>query len=98
MRSRYTAFTRQDEPYLLQSWHHSTRPNELALKQQPPIKWLGLTIRQVQAGGEHDNNGTVEFIARYKINGRAQRLHEISQFVREAGRWFYLKGEIEDGG
>ena len=37
---------------------------------------------------------TVEFVARYKIAGRAFRLHETSRFVREGGQWFYLDGDI----
>jgi SEC-C motif domain protein len=36
----------------------------------------------------------VEFVARYKVNGRAHRLHEISRFVREAGKWLYVDGDI----
>jgi SEC-C motif-containing protein len=31
----------------------------------------------------------VEFVARYKVGGKAHRLHEISQFVRESGAWVY---------
>ena len=27
--------------------------------------------------------------------GSAQRMHEISRFVREDGRWFYIDGEIK---
>ena len=44
----------------------------------------------------HDpNKATVEFVARFKISGgRAERLHEISRFVREEGRWFYVDGKI----
>jgi SEC-C motif-containing protein len=97
MRSRYTAYVQQDENYLLQSWHPSTRPHDLALRQQAPVKWLGLTIIRTQAGEENDTNGVVEFVARYKVNGKAQRLHETSQFVKEAGRWFYVRGEMDDG-
>lgn len=93
MRSRYTAYVRQHEPYLLQTWHHSSRPHELSFDQQPPLKWLGLTIIRTQAGAETDDTGMVEFVARYKINGKAGRLHEISRFVREAGSWYYLEGE-----
>ncbi len=96
MRSRYTAFTRQDEAYLLQSWHPSTRPPTLAFNQQPATKWLGLKIIRTQAGDENDDTGTVEFIARFKVNGKAQRLHEISQFVRESDRWVYLQGEMTE--
>ena len=49
-------------------------------------------------GPERD---TVEFVARYKVDGRAHRLHEVSRFVREPGpdglRWFYLDGSFPDG-
>lgn len=39
---------------------------------------------------------TVEFVARYKIGGRAHRLHEVSRFVREQGRWFYVDGSFPE--
>ena len=35
----------------------------------------------------------VEFVARYRdSSGKAERLHETSRFVREAGQWFYIDG------
>jgi len=37
----------------------------------------------------------VEFVARYKVNGRAHRLHEVSRFVHENERWFYVDGDVE---
>ena len=37
----------------------------------------------------------VEFVARCRVNGRAERLHEISRFVREGGRWYYIDGQIQ---
>ena len=37
----------------------------------------------------------VEFVARYQAGGAsAARLHEVSRFVREHGRWYYLDGEF----
>lgn len=39
---------------------------------------------------------SVEFVARYKVNGRAHRLHEVSRFVREDGRWLYLDGSFPE--
>lgn len=95
MRSRYTAYVQEAAQYLLQTWHCSTRPDQLSLQQQPPLQWLGLRIVRTEAGTETDAHGSVEFIARYKINGKAERLHETSQFVREDGRWFYLRGEFK---
>ena len=90
MRSRYTAYVLLREPYLLATWHDATRPANLELV---PTQWIGLTIRQ---HAQHDaDHATVAFIARYKINGRAHRLQEISRFVREDGRWFYVDGDVE---
>ena len=56
------------------------------------MRWIGLKIIATEAGRADDIAGRVEFVARYKINGRAARLRENSRFVREQGRWFYLDG------
>lgn len=93
MRSRYTAHVLQDEACLLDSWHPSTRPQQLEFLTEP-VKWMGLKIISTWAGQADDDEGTVEFLARYKINGKACRLHETSRFVKEQGRWFYVDAEI----
>lgn len=95
MRSRYAAFVLGNADYLRASWHPSTRPEELALEAE--VRWLGLDVRRCEQGGESDAEGTVEFVARYKVNGRAGRLHEVSRFLREDGRWYYLDGVIQEG-
>lgn len=92
MRSRYSAYVLGLEDYLLATWHESTRPAALNLAAGPPTKWLGLEIK-AQAQGEVA--ATVEFVARCKVGGRARRLHEISRFVREAGRWYYVDAAID---
>ncbi len=94
MRSRYTAYVLRDEAYLLRTWHPSTRPAQLTLDQDGPVKWLELKVLRTEAGGEHDDSGIVEFVARYKPAGAAGRLHEVSRFVREHGEWFYVAGEL----
>lgn len=90
MRSRYTAFALQNEPYLLSTWQPRTRPPALSFA--AGTKWLGLKIisaREIDA-----DHAEVEFIARFRVGGAsAQRLHERSRFVREAGRWLYVDGE-----
>lgn len=88
MRSRYTAYVLADEAYLLATWHPDTRPAQLELAQEAPVKWLGLAIKRHEDDGA--GHAIVEFVARYKIAGRAHRLHEISRFVREQGRWLYV--------
>lgn len=92
MRSRYTAFVLGLEDYLLQTWHPSTRPAALNLADDPPTKWLGLQIKRAVSTGE--TTAIVEFVARYKVAGKATRLHEISQFERIDERWYYLSGEF----
>ncbi|MCE5233234.1 MAG: YchJ family protein [Mizugakiibacter sp.] len=93
MRSRYSAFVLGLEPYLLASWHASTRPAALGLAaQRPAPTWLGLEVKHHESDGDR---ATVEFVARYRMGGgRAQRQHEVSRFVREGGRWHYLDGDL----
>ncbi len=92
MRSRYCAFVLGDEDYLLQTWHPDTRPENLHLAEEPVPKWLGLAIKRHEATGA--DQAVVEFVARYKIAGRAFRLHETSRFLRVDGLWFYMDGEV----
>lgn len=95
MRSRYSAYVLKREDYLLATWHPSTRPTTLKLgAQQPAPSWLGLTVKRHEADGD---NAIVEFVARLRYGGgKAQRMHEISTFVREDGRWFYLDGTFPE--
>jgi len=94
MRSRYTAYSLDREQYLLDSWHPSTRPHRSAPGEHLPLQWIGLKILKTDAGGLADTKGSVEFVARCKVNGAAQRMHEVSRFVRENGRWYYLDGAL----
>ncbi len=89
MRSRYSAFVREQGSYLLATWHSSTRPASLDF--EAGAKWLGLEVRQRQVTGA--DTAEVEFVARYRVQGQAVRLHERSRFVREDGRWFYVDGD-----
>jgi SEC-C motif-containing protein len=89
MRSRYSAYVLGLMDYVEATWHASTRPSRGELTHDASIKWLGLDVKkQVSTQDE----ATVEFVARSKSAGRAHRLHEISRFVREDGRWFYIDG------
>lgn len=92
MRSRYTAFVHGDERYLLATWHPGTRPAQLQL--DSAIKWLGLQVRSHRVLDA--THAMVEFVARSRLRGRPDRLHETSSFVREAdGRWYYVDGVLQ---
>lgn len=94
MRSRYSAYVKENKTYLKTTWHPETRPE--AIEFDPTIKWTRLRIKNTDKGSVKDEQGTVEFIATYKTNGRAFQLHEISRFIRSGGDWVYLDGETND--
>ena len=89
MRSRYSAFVLERADYLLSTWHPTTRPASLDFDEA--TKWLGLEVREHKTTGA--DTAEVEFVARYRVQGKAVRLHERSRFVREDGRWFYVDGD-----
>jgi SEC-C motif-containing protein len=94
MRSRYTAYVLGLTGYLLDTWHPSTRP--ATIDADPPgLRWLGLDVRDcVDLSADHS---TVEFVARSKLAGRAQRLHETSRFERVGNRWLYVDALNSEG-
>ena len=93
MRSRYSAFVLRLPEYLLATWHPSTRPTELELDDHF-TKWLALEINH--AYQHDDTHAEVSFTARYKQNGKACRLHEVSRFQKEQEQWFYLDGQFPE--
>lgn len=92
MRSRYTAYTRQDDKYLLESWHPDTRPSDKP-SDDDDTTWTKLDILRTDAGMEGDDRGVVEFIAHCEVKGTASHLHEVSQFSHDGERWYYLDGK-----
>jgi len=91
MRSRFSAFALGLAPYLLASWHPSSRPASLDL--EPDTEWRRLQLIDVVAGGPDDSEGVVEFRASYRSPAGAEVLHERSRFTRHDGRWVYLDGD-----
>jgi SEC-C motif-containing protein len=92
MRSRYTAFAVGDVQHLLHTWEASSRPGELRL--DPETRWLFLRIDSTRDGGPFDVTGVVEFTAVYRSPAGRGEQHEVSRFVREGGRWYYVDGVV----
>lgn len=92
MRSRYSAYVLGLTDYLLATWHPSTRPASIEAN-SAGLTWLGLQVRghEVQDAA----HATVDFVARSKQGGRAQRLQEKSRFIFEGGFWFYVDGDVQ---
>jgi SEC-C motif-containing protein len=97
MRSRYCAFVRGEIDYLIDTHDEVTRaavdPKALA-KWSKDTLWMGLEIVATEAGGEDDETGIVEFIARGVTNGQPFMQRERSRFRRVDGRWVYTDGIV----
>lgn len=99
MRSRYSAYALRDEAYLRATWFPDTLPEE-ELTSETDVKWIGLDIRKHSHARDADT-ATVEFVARFKVGGKAHRMHEISNFVRQPDaqgqpRWYYVDGSFPE--
>lgn len=91
MRSRYSAFVKRDEPYLLRTWHPRTRP--AGVEFDPGMRWTGLEILGTSGGTAFHTTGTVTFRASY----RGGSLRERSRFERVDGAWVYVDGDTDEG-
>jgi SEC-C motif-containing protein len=90
MRARYTAFALGRGDVVISSWHPDTRPAEVNL--DPTLRWQGLEVLDVKAGGPGDQEGVVEFRASYTAGDTGHLLQERSRFRRVNGVWYYLDG------
>ncbi|MEU0740625.1 YchJ family metal-binding protein [Streptomyces sp. NPDC006134] len=88
MRSRYSAFVKRDEAYLLRTWHPRTRPARVDF--DPGMRWTGLEILETSGGSAFHTTGTVTFRASF----RGGALHERSRFERVDGAWVYVDGDF----
>ncbi len=93
MRSRYSAYVKGLWDYVYRTWDDRTRPSLAELQGDSGNKWLGLEVKRHEENGDE---AIVEFVARYKIDGRAHRLHEVSRFTRHGDNWIYVKGSFPE--
>lgn len=106
MRSRYSAFCKQDAAYLVESLHSSQRSANLQAELEASFantQWQSLRIVSSKQQG---SEGWVEFVAFYLAKSAQQstssseqalttpeQLHEHSRFVIEDERWRYIDGK-----
>jgi SEC-C motif-containing protein len=92
MRSRYTAYAKRAIDHLGRSLSEEQRKDfapDQARTWAEQSEWLGLTILRTEKGGAGDDQGLVEFSARYRTEGKEQEHVETALFTREAGTWVY---------
>jgi len=89
MRSRYAAYVKVATPYLRETLAPETRGdyNEAeVIEWSKQSEWLGLDILKAEGN-------TVEFVAKYKTQGKVLEHHEVSTFRKDGGRWYFVDGE-----
>ena len=99
MRSRYSAFALAEVDYLIATHPDSLTPLLLRRKELRKncreVRWLGLKIKAVEAGGVEDLEGTVTFEATFGAGGQRNVMTETSLFQRRDGslkkNWLYIK-------
>lgn len=97
MRSRYTAYTRGQIEYLTQTLHPDYRNDQdvgATRRWAANAEWIQLKVVQATQGADDDKEGEVEFIATYREKGLTRNHHEIGQFRKQDGIWYFTEGKI----
>ena len=97
MRARYTAYTQGEIDFVVASHDPDTAEEvdrEASENWSKEAEWLGLDIVRTSEGGEGDERGEVEFIARYRMGGGDLAHHEVATFRRREDGWHYLDGDM----
>lgn len=92
MRSRYTAFARGDIDYLEATLAPGTREDfdrKAITHWARQSQWLGLDVISTENGLESDDEGHVEFIAHFSLEGESYAHRERSLFRKTDGRWYF---------
>ncbi len=96
MRSRYTAHATKAFDYIFETTLPESREEDDRKGTEAwskRLEWQSLSIRNVEKGKVEDESGLVEFLARYRKNGKAFDHHEIAEFVRRDGKWYFKDGQ-----
>ena len=100
MRSRYAAFATQHIDYLVSTHHSDTRTEvnrgDIERFSRDSV-WLGMEILSTEQGQAGDDQGWVEFRARYRDDRGERHHHELSLFRRDKGRWFFHSAHAPKG-
>ncbi len=101
MRTRYAAFASGKIEFIRDS-HHPDSREEVDLEQSrqwsKQAEWLGFEVLNTEGGGPDDDEGTVEFIARYSIKDVEQAHHEQATFQKVDGKWYFVDGVVAGPG
>ena len=95
MRSRYSAYVQGNIDYLSKTLAPEAvegfNPDD-AKEWSSAALWQGLEVRRVTLDND---TGSVEFVAKFKLQGRSQYHHELANFRQVEGVWKYVDGVLD---
>ena len=91
MRSRYTAYVENNLDYLVETDMHEV-DLEATRAWMQKASFHKLEIIKTYRGKPLDKKGRVEFKAWFTENGEEKVHHELSDFEKYKGRWYYSGG------
>ena len=97
MRSRYSAYAKAEIDHLFTSTDPSQRETvdrDEMRQWAERSKWLGLEIISATGTEPGDEKGEVEFIARYTDQNTPLEHHELAEFRKHNGEWFFYDGRL----
>lgn len=101
MRARYSAFASGNIDFLRESQEPAGRDEfdpDAAQQWSKSAEWKGFEVLNTEAGGPDDDEGVVEFVAHYAVEGTDHRHHEVATFTRLEGKWYFVDGVVAGPG
>ena len=96
MRSRYAAYVQGNIDYIIDT-HDPERTDDVDRANtetwSKQSEWIKLEILATERGTEDDEDGIVEFVARYKLKGVTVDHRERAEFKKLKGRWYFMDGK-----
>lgn len=95
MRARYSAYVVAQMDFVFETTHpdHREGYDHAGTKEWAETsEWLGLEIIGTKKGSQADNDGEVEFIARFNEKNELREHHENAQFIKSDGQWYFTEG------
>ncbi|WNM62461.1 YchJ family protein [Candidatus Nitrospira neomarina] len=96
MRARYSAYTQVQMDFIEKTHDPKTKHDidlEANRKWAETTKWTGLEILSTKQGGIEDEAGLVEFKATFETEEGPQIHHELSEFRKHKGSWYFTDGK-----
>lgn len=98
MRSRYSAYAQNNMHYIENTMMGKALSGfslDKATRSAAFTQWLGLEVINSYLDKNNPNHAFVEFRALYAHAGKHIVMHELSEFKRVDGKWFYIDGQMQ---